>query len=102
MNDGFVTDKAVLAALIAYLYGWESILKIETNGPQFHCDAPSEDCRILEEELQKGETTVLLNQYINTYTRLTGVLKKLHRTGESAYVSSAWVNGCTKDGRKLK
>jgi hypothetical protein len=102
MNDGFSTDKVFLAALIAYLYSWDSVLIIEASGPRFHLDAPSEDCRIIEEELQKGETTVLLNQYIDTYTRLIGVLKKLHREGEAAYVSSSWVNGYTSDGRKIK
>jgi hypothetical protein len=100
-SDGFVTDKVFLASLIAYLYSWDSVLKIEASGPRFTFDAPSEDCKLLEEELNKGETTVLLNQYINTYTRMTGILKKLNRTGESTYVSSSWINGKTSSGRKI-
>ena|ERR1700733_4048095 len=102
MNDEFVTDNVFVAALIAYLYTWDSILKIEAVGPRFYFDAPSEDCRIIEEELNKGETTVLLNQYIGTYVRLTGILKKLARTGESSYVSPSWISGKTSDGRTIK
>jgi hypothetical protein len=102
INDGFSTDNVFLAALIAYLYPWDSLLKVEASGPRFTFDAPSEDCRIIEEELDKGETSVLLNQYIGTYARLIGVLKALKRNQETHWVSNSWISGVSKDGRKLK
>ena len=93
MNDGWVVNSPFMAALICYLYTWESLLKIEMDGPRFHFDVASEDGKILEEQWQKDELNVQVGSYIKTYVRIIGILKKLHREGRQSWVSESWVSG---------
>ena len=92
-TDGYITTSPFMAALLCYLYQFESLLRIDGSGPAFHFDIASEDGKTLEEQWERDELTVQIASYTKNYARIIGQLKKLHREGKQSWVSSKWVSG---------
>jgi len=106
MNDGFITTSPFMAALLCYLYQWESLLRIDASGPAFHFDIASEDGKTLEEQWGRDEIVVQASTFVKNYVRITGLLKQLHREGKQSWRSinyeEAWIAGKFPDGRRIK
>jgi hypothetical protein len=103
-NDGYIADDIWFAACLMYLFGEQSLTKIEVSkSPEFHrhcrevklhLDIPSLDAQEYYKEFKAGALAISdLKSYIRTYTWITRILRDMERKTESVWVSPAWVAG---------
>src|SRR5258708_2987437 len=94
--DGFITTAIYFTAGLLYLFGEESLTKIEIAetraNTQFHVDAPSLDCQAYFDDYLAGNFSMAdLLSYVKIYTRLVKRLKTMRRDGDMFYCSPSWV-----------
>jgi hypothetical protein len=113
VKDGFQTDSVWLCAVLCYTYTFDALLEISiTTGEgkkitDFFLDIPSLDAAEIDLELKEGRLQISdCNALIKNYSRVTGLLKQLHREGRQSWKShayqEAWCAGKFPDGRKIK
>jgi len=86
VNDGFVTDNVFFAAALCYLYGEESLLKIEFVNRQkrFHLDCPSFDGEEYLREFKSGTLAISdLLAYSRTYNLLMKTLWQMNKDNDT-------------------
>ena len=104
MNDGYIADDLWFGAAMMYLFGEESLTKIEVNQSEefhkhcrevlLHLDIPSLDAHEYHKEFKAGTLAVSdLKSYIRTYTWITRILRDMRRKTESVWVSPARIAG---------
>jgi hypothetical protein len=100
--DGFQTTDIHFAAAMLYVFGEESLTKIEITPDGYgrnrdvtlHIDAPSLDCAEYFKEFQAGELALSdLKSYIRTYTWITRTLRDMKKNGTTSWESPSWVMG---------
>ncbi|MGB7600096.1 MAG: hypothetical protein WBM24_07305 [Candidatus Sulfotelmatobacter sp.] len=110
MNDGWTTTNRFLASTVHMVYGHESMTGIELrpvpnsrNEPEYQFNIGSCDGNILAEDYENGQLSITdVKSFAASYVRITGQLKKMHQSKDTSWRSSAWYNGKTSDGRKIK
>ena len=101
MNDGFSTTDLGFASGLLYLYGIESLNRIELvqttrarAEAEFFIDAPSLDCQSYLSDYQSGQFPIGdLKTYCETYSRLVKWLKVMRKDNETSWTSPSWVAG---------
>src|ERR1039458_1550950 len=95
-RDGYVTDDLFFAVTLAYLYGFDSILKIDATISSrilFTLDIESEDCKILAGDFERGDVSVQPKVFCQIYSRVTKKLRDIQRMDDGIWTSPAWING---------
>jgi hypothetical protein len=104
LNDGYIADDLWFAAAMMYVFGEESLTKIEVAQPdefhhhcrevKLHLDIPSLDAGEYYEEFKAGALAISdLKSFVRTYTWITRILRDMRRKAESVWVSPAWIAG---------
>jgi hypothetical protein len=97
--DGFVTTDLFFAVGLAYIFGEESLTKIELlpgtrDNTQLFFDAPSEDCSIYRQDFLAGKLAISdLMAYTMIYNKVIRILKMMRRDGDTEWTSESWVRG---------
>jgi hypothetical protein len=97
MNDGYETTNVGESSLLSYAFGFESLTKVVKygfNNCTFTHDVPSEDAKVMIDQLKKGDCSISnLDAFLQVQARTTGLLKQIHREGKDVWVAKSWING---------
>jgi hypothetical protein len=97
MRDGFVTTTIGFAAALAYIFGWESLVRIEDNEDRtqrFHFDIPSLDAEEFRKEFEGGELNISdAKSLIENFSHIARTVKEMRKRNEASWCSRSWVNG---------
>jgi hypothetical protein len=106
MKDGYTTNDLVLGCALLYLYGENSLLRIERDpvrGQTLQIDCQSLDADEYFNEFKEGRLAISdLRTYMRIYDTLIRRLKDMQRRGDLSWCSEAWQRGVTSDGRKVR
>jgi hypothetical protein len=109
MKDGFVTDHAMFAAVLCYVFSTEALIKIDLIDfkPQFTLDAPSIDCDEYLKEYLAGTLAVADAQSLFTsYLMIMATVRKMRSDKRDSWVSLSWqrqwIAGRRDDGRRIE
>jgi len=97
----YETTDTFFAAALQYLWGEDSLTRIETtqtdygrDTPTFTLDVPSDEAEELLKTFQDGELAISdLKSWARTYTWLTRRLREMKKRGETSYMSPSWIRG---------
>ena len=98
MNDNYSTTTMGFAAVLAYVYGVDSLVRVEddvTNkGQEFHFNIPSLDAEEFKKEYDRGELNISdAKTLIAIFSRIGQTLKKMRREGTTSFCSPSWIAG---------
>lgn len=99
--DGFVARHEYFSAFLMYLFGDESLTRIE-NGiddrgkrcRDFYFDVPSLDAEAYLTDYTAGNLSIAdLKAWVTSYSRLNFICRQMHKNGDSTWTSTSWANG---------
>ncbi len=95
MNDGYQSDDIEFCAALLYLYGEESLLTIDASQSRtvVTLDIPSEDAKILREQFDRDELSILLRSYCRVHSSLLSRVRRTRTALGQQWTSPTWQNG---------
>lgn len=97
MNDGFEVTNVGESCLLSYAFDFASLTKIVKHGYNnctFFHDVPSEDAKVMIDELRNGECQISdLDAFLKVQARTAGILKAMGRNNQDTWCSKEWIQG---------
>jgi hypothetical protein len=100
LNDGYTTTNIRFTAAMAYLFGDEALVKIETfeernfRQSRFHLDIPSLDAGEYLKDFEAGNLAITdLQAYFRSFDFIVRCTKDMARKNASVWVSPEWIKG---------
>jgi hypothetical protein len=104
--DQFETDSMQHAATLDYIFGQEALVSIrimDGGKASFRFCVPSLDAEAYINEFESGILQVTdCKALFQSHSRIFGAVRALRYRNEISWVSRAWCEGKTSDGRKVK
>jgi hypothetical protein len=101
--DGFTTNSIWEAAVLVYLYGWDSLTQIEDEADgrsrkrmtTYSVAVPSEDAKLIitDYESEAGLPLASAKAFVHAFNLVSQAQKAMRQRGESSWCSSRWIAG---------